>query len=32
VGFSKMGFDSGFDKNNSKVVKEKVWKKIRYGQ
>ena len=27
----KVGFDSGFDKNNPKVVKEKVWKKIRYG-
>jgi len=24
VGFSKVGFDSGFDKNNSKIVKEKV--------
>ena len=31
MGFSKVGFDSGFDKNNPKVVKEKVWKKIRYG-
>ena len=28
----KVIFDSGFDKNNLKVVKEKVWKKIRYGQ
>jgi len=27
----KVNFDSGFDKNNPKVVKEKVWKKIRYG-
>jgi len=27
----KVIFDSGFDKNNLKVVKEKVWKKIRYG-
>jgi hypothetical protein len=24
VCFSKVGFDSGFDKNNPKVVKEKV--------
>jgi len=28
---SKVDFDSGFDKNNLKVVKEKIWKKIRYG-
>jgi len=27
----KVNFDSGFDKNNLKVVKEKVWKKIMYG-
>jgi len=26
----KVNFDSGFDKNNPKVVKEKVWKKIKY--
>jgi len=26
----KVNFDSGFDKNNPKVVKENVWKKIRY--
>jgi len=26
----KVNFDSGFDKNNLKVVKEKIWKKIRY--
>jgi len=30
VSFSKVGFDSGFDKNNLKIVKEKVWKKVRY--
>jgi len=24
-------FDNGFDKNNPKVMKEKVWKKIGYG-
>jgi len=26
----KVNFDSGFGKNNPKVGKEKVWKKIRY--